>query len=124
MQRAADWAVPDLSGRGRAQSDLIGCRQRPPASVEWAAIENPNLSGERPPPARIYVAHNLSHRIYWAQTALALGDETSEEEDLSEASVTYTEDGFVNTREEDMDAARALCETASEAADEGGDENH
>ena len=64
-------SVPDLSGRSRAQSDSIGCRQRPPASVGWAAIENPNLSGERPPPARIYLAHNLSHRIYWAQTALA-----------------------------------------------------
>ena len=64
-------SVPDLSGRGCAQSDSIGCRQRPPASVGWAAIENPNLSGERPPPARIYLAHNLSHRIYWAQTALA-----------------------------------------------------
>ena len=60
-------SVPDLSGRGRAQSKYIGCRQRPRASVGWAAIENPNLSGERPPPPWIYLAHNLSHQIYWAQ---------------------------------------------------------
>ena len=44
---------------------------RPPGSVGRAGVENPDLSGGRPLPARIYLAHNLSHRIYWAQTALA-----------------------------------------------------